>query len=84
MTRSSTHWWLFQLICALQPRPEVGAPVVSLAFVLDTKLELGEFPSQWGLLSWERGGNLTRMSGGPVSSGVEVRCPVCLEAPLVS
>lgn len=47
MTRSSTHWWLFWLVYALQPRPEMGARVVSLAFVLDTQLELEEFPSQW-------------------------------------
>lgn len=58
--------------------------MVSLAFVLDTKLELEEFPSQWGLLPWEGWGTLAFMSGGLVSSGVEVRRPVCLEAPLVS
>lgn len=31
------------------------APMVSLAFVLDTKLELQEFPSRWGLPPWEGG-----------------------------
>lgn len=33
--------------------------MVSLAFVLDTKLELEEFPSQWGLLPWEGWGTLS-------------------------
>lgn len=63
----------------------MGAPVVSLAFVLDTKLELEElFLKAVGTPSLGGIGTLAHMSGGLVSLGVEVRRPVCLEAPLVS